>query len=99
MNAITFEELDGLTGELLPERAVLSTVIPFNNVGGGADGGSSSSAAAVGGGHGDGGGAISTSACQAQQVHGTPGLIGALGLGSNNPSNSLTCVPAATATH
>ncbi|QKW06528.1 hypothetical protein HUT18_09050 [Streptomyces sp. NA04227] len=99
MNAITFEELDGLTGELLPERAVLSTVVPFNNAGGGHDaGGASSSAVAVGGGD-NGGGALSTSACQAQQVHGTPGLVGALGLGSNNPSNSLTCVPAATATH
>lgn len=42
-------------------------------------------------------GAVSTSACQATHAEGTPGLVGALGLGSNNPSSSLTCVPAATA--
>ncbi|AJE81239.1 MULTISPECIES: hypothetical protein [Streptomyces] len=99
MNAITFEELDGLTGELLPERAVLSTVVPFNNAGGHDGGGSSSSAVALGGGDSGNHGAISSSACQAQQVHGTPGLVGALGLGSNNPSASLTCVPTSLATY
>ncbi|UUU33861.1 hypothetical protein JIX56_30685 [Streptomyces sp. CA-210063] len=34
MSKITFEELDGLTGEMLPERSVLSTFAP----GGGNDG-------------------------------------------------------------
>lgn len=99
MSNISFEELEGLTGEMLPERQVLSTVVPFNNVGGGhgADGGSSasSSAVALGGGGSDQNG-ITSSACQAERVHGTPGLIGALGLGSNNPSSGMTCVPSST---
>lgn len=100
MNAITFDELDGLTGEVLPERAVLSTVIPFNNLGAGHDGGGSSSSSAVAlGGDSANHGAISNSACQAQQVQGTPGLLGSLGLGSNNPSTGLTCVPTSLATY
>ncbi|WP_200306573.1 hypothetical protein [Streptomyces adelaidensis] len=37
MSKITFEELDGLTGEMLPERSVLSTFAPVNG-GGGNDG-------------------------------------------------------------
>ncbi|BBC36237.1 hypothetical protein SGFS_075310 [Streptomyces graminofaciens] len=36
MSKITFEELDGLTGEMLPERSVLSTFAPVH--GGGNDG-------------------------------------------------------------
>ncbi|OEV04756.1 hypothetical protein [Streptomyces oceani] len=100
MSKISFEELDGLTGEMLPERSVLSTVVPFNNMGGAdaADGGSSSAAAAAaGGGHGGGDqNGIQSAACQSERVHGTPGLTGSLGLGSNNPSSGVTCVPGAT---
>jgi hypothetical protein len=36
VSKISFEELDALAGEMLPERAVLSTVVPFH--GGGNDG-------------------------------------------------------------
>ncbi|MET9443061.1 hypothetical protein [Streptomyces sp. NPDC006610] len=95
MSKISFEELDVLAGEMLPERAVLSTVVPFNNWGGGgSEGGSSSSAAAVaGGGHGGDQNGISSSACHVQETDGTPGLLGSLGLGSNNPSQSMTCMP------
>ncbi|GHF10382.1 hypothetical protein GCM10017786_50070 [Amycolatopsis deserti] len=92
--------LADLTGEVLPERAVLGVVAtPFS----GGSSASSSSAAAAGGNTViyDGGnhGAVSTSACQATHAEGTPGLVGSLGLGSNNPSESLTCVPASTATY
>jgi hypothetical protein len=101
VSKISFEELDGLTGEMLPERSVLSTVVPFNNWGGGdahGQGGSSSSssAAAFGGASSDQNGIVAN-ACQAQRVDGTPGLLGALGLGSNNPSSGVTCVPGSTA--
>jgi hypothetical protein len=100
VSKISFEELDGLTGEMLPERSVLSTVVPFNNWGGSGDGhggsSSSSSAAAFGGANSDQNGIVAN-ACQAERVHGTPGLLGALGLGSNNPSSALTCVPGSTA--
>jgi hypothetical protein len=101
MSKISFEELDVLAGEMLPERAVLSTVVPFNNWGGaGSEGGSSSSAAAAAAGGGHGGGdqnGIVSSACHVQETDGTPGLLGALGLGSNNPSQSVTCLPSNTA--
>ncbi|MGX1501720.1 UNVERIFIED_CONTAM: hypothetical protein RKD43_000345 [Streptomyces graminofaciens] len=92
MSKISFEELDVLAGEMLPERAVLSTVVPFNNWGGG---GSSSSAVAIAPAASDQNG-ITSSACTVQEVDGTPGLLGALGLGSNNPSSGMTCVPSST---
>jgi hypothetical protein len=97
MSTISFEELDGLSGELLPERSVLSVVTPFNNAGGGGHGGGSSSSAAAFGGDGGHGGAISSSACQAPNNQGTAGLVGALGLGAQIPNSSLTCAPASTA--
>ncbi len=99
---ISFEELDLLAGEVLPERTVLSTVTtPFNNVGagGGGDGGSSSAAAAAAGGGGADQGTTALSACQSNQTPGTPGLLGSLGLGSANPSSSVTCTPAAISGH
>ncbi|ALC25082.1 hypothetical protein ACH46N_10510 [Streptomyces pristinaespiralis] len=97
MSQISFEELDVLAGEMLPERAVLSTVVPFNNWGGGGSegGGSSSSAVAIAPAASDQNG-ITSSACTVQEVDGTPGLVGALGLGSNNPSSGMTCMPSST---
>lgn len=82
--SFSYADLDQLTGEVLPERAVLSTVVtPFNNGGMG------------GGDHG----ATVSSACQSTHHEGTPGLLGSLGLGSNNPSQNLACTPAAIASH
>jgi hypothetical protein len=92
MSAISFAELDVLTGELLPERAVLSTVNPMGAMGGhghghghGHDGGSSSSSssssAVVVGGGGSSHSALVSSACQA--VNGYHG-------------GALACVPGTT---
>ncbi|WP_127356211.1 hypothetical protein [Actinacidiphila soli] len=93
MPDIGYEELNALSGELLPGRTLLSIVlISYDN---------SSHPTynfPAGGGH-KGGGATVVYACQAESVHGTPGLLGSLGLGSNNPSSSMTCVPAAVTTH
>jgi hypothetical protein len=93
MSDIGYEELNTLSAELLPGRTLLSIVLltvdnsshPTYNFSGGDGQG--------------GGGATVVYACQAQRVDGTPGLLGSLGLGSNNPSNSVTCVPAAVTTH
>ncbi|WP_127356210.1 hypothetical protein [Actinacidiphila soli] len=85
MSKISFEELDGLTGEMLPERSVLSTLAaPFHGWGGG-EGGAAS----------DQNGIVSN-ACQSQNITGTPGLTTLL-FGSNVPSSSLTCMPGSTA--
>ncbi|MEU0598381.1 hypothetical protein ABZ484_09030 [Streptomyces sp. NPDC006393] len=84
MSAISFAELDALTGELLPERSVLSTLNPMGVMGGhggGSSSSSSSSASAVSGGGGGHHGALVSSACQAVSGH---------------HSSTLTCVPATT---
>ncbi|MGA8116589.1 MAG: hypothetical protein WCA46_23365 [Actinocatenispora sp.] len=81
MSAISFEELDQLAGEMLPERAVLSTVTPFA---GGPEGGGN--LAIADGGHS---GPTISSACQAVNNGPLAGMLGG--------SNSLTCVPAAIA--
>ncbi|MEU8549063.1 hypothetical protein [Streptomyces roseoverticillatus] len=109
-NAISFEELDTVAGEVLPERTVMGIVAtplagPYGDGdgGSGAGAGSSSSASASGGGvyapaphdHGT----VALSACQAVDRQGTPGLFGSLGLPSTNPTTSMTCIPAAVASH
>lgn len=80
--AISYADLDLVSGELLPERAVMSTVM--TPVTGGTEAHIEEDGWAM-------------FACQSTKTDGTPGLVGSLGLGSNNPSNSLTCVPAAIA--
>ncbi|MFF4159001.1 hypothetical protein [Streptomyces sp. NPDC001678] len=109
ISAISFEELDRIAGEVLPERTVMGVIAtPLNLVGpgdpgAGAASGSSSSAAATGGGvfapvphdHGT----TMLSACQSIDRQGTPGLLGSLGLGSENPTASVVCTPAAVASH
>ncbi|MEV5240715.1 hypothetical protein AB0K89_16680 [Streptomyces cinnamoneus] len=109
-NAISFEELDAIAGEVLPERTVMGIVAtPFNALSAGPDGGagagsaSSSSAANAGGGvyapaPSDHGTTI-LSSCQSIDRQGTPGLLGSLGLGSEQPTNSVTCTPAAISSH
>lgn len=101
---ISIADLDQLAGEVMPERAVLSTVsTPFNNAGGGAhagsDGSASSAAAAAGGGDGGHHGATAINSCQGTVSQGTPGLLGSLGLGSNNPNSTFTCTPGAVASY
>ncbi|MBT2387720.1 hypothetical protein [Streptomyces sp. ISL-11] len=111
-NAISFEELDTVTGEMLPERTVMGIVAtPLALAGPGGDGGSgagagsssSSSATASGGGvfapaPSDHGTTV-LSACQSVDRPGTPGLLGSLGLPSTAPTTSVTCTPAAISSH
>ncbi|MGA8116665.1 MAG: hypothetical protein WCA46_23770 [Actinocatenispora sp.] len=81
MSAISFEELTQLAGELLPERAVLSTITPL-----GAPEHGGPNVAIVGG--GDDHAPTVSSACQA---------VANDGLATLAPTSSLTCTPAAIA--
>lgn len=109
VNAISFEELADIAGEVLPERTVMGVIAtPLGLAdpgpsGAGAGAGSSSSAAATGGGvfapvphdHGT----TMLSACQSGGHEGTPGLLGeVVGLG-RQPAAFMTCVPAAVSSH
>lgn len=77
-------ELDALTGEILPERTVLSV----------ATSGMAPPGYVVHDGHG---GSVYY-ACQTTSTPGSQGLIGALGLGYP-PSSTTTCMPAAIISH
>ncbi len=98
---VSFEELDHLAGEVLPERTVMSlvSVAALNTGAGAGSAGDSSSSSASAGGGGDHQGTTALSACQSNATPGTPGLLGSLGLGSANPSSSVTCTPAAVSGH
>jgi hypothetical protein len=98
VSKISFEELDGLTGEMLPERSVLSTLAaPFHGWGGGEGGSDSSSAAAAFGGHGasDKSG-FASNVCSSQQQGADKGLLG-LGLASTPATSQITCAPGSVA--
>ncbi|MEU2872294.1 hypothetical protein ABZ769_24300 [Streptomyces olivoreticuli] len=109
-NAISFEELGNVTGEVLPERTVMgimATPLGFGDGDGGSGSGAgsaSSSSASAGGGvvnapaPSDHGTTI-LSSCQSIDRQGTPGLFGSLGLGSENPAANVTCTPAAISSH
>ncbi|ALC18426.1 hypothetical protein ACH46N_22280 [Streptomyces pristinaespiralis] len=86
MDDIGYPELNALCAEFLPPRTMLSLITIDNS--------STTYQYHFPEGGGDGNSQVAF-ACQSERVHGTPGLIGSLGLGSNNPSSSLTCVPAA----
>lgn len=86
--SISFEELDGFAGEVLPERAVMSTVVtPIVTPN------AAPNAAPYGGGYE--GGATVVSACQSTNTLATGGLVGALGLSPNAQQTNLQCTPAA----
>ena len=88
MKSYSYTELDKLVGEVLPERAVLSTLL----IGGGDnDNGNFNLNANHGGGGHDGGTTAVVPNCQAINNNPQGGLIGALGLSSNNPTSSFTC--------
>ncbi|QXJ21586.1 hypothetical protein AGRA3207_002455 [Actinomadura graeca] len=88
MKSFSYTELDKLAGEILPERAVLSTLL----VGGGSDNDNENlNFNHGGGGHGHGGTTAVVPNCQSNINHSQGGLIGALGLSSENPSTSFTC--------
>jgi hypothetical protein len=91
MSAISYEVLDKLTGELLPERTVLGAVSTAfsNGLGGGSWGGFDEGTTVV-------------SACQATNAPATPGLMGGFGWGAISPSSSITsftCIPAVVVSH
>jgi hypothetical protein len=88
MAAVSYEELDQLVCELLPERTVLSLInASFTNV----NYTTYTFPAHGGGGHGT----TVAYACQATNSPGTSGLLASLGLASQNPYSSMTCMPAA----
>ncbi|MFI9718518.1 hypothetical protein ACIHFE_02530 [Streptomyces sp. NPDC052396] len=87
-SAITFEELDRMSGELLPMRTVLSSVSPP-----GAD--HPLYRMLVRSEHGT----TVAYACQYRQEPGSPGLLAALGLASSTPGYTMTCIPAAVSSH
>lgn len=93
MGSIDFTELARLSGEVLPQRTVLSTVTSFGDGGGG--GSSSAAAAAAGGDGGAGRGSSILSACQANNTPSSGGLLGAIGIPAQNPSQNQSCIPAA----
>jgi hypothetical protein len=86
MKSFSYTELDKLAGEVLPERAVLSTLL----VGGGSDNDNDNFNLNHGGGH-DGGTTAVVPNCQSNINHSQGGLVGALGLSSENPNTSFTC--------
>jgi hypothetical protein len=90
MDEIGYHELNLLAGEFLPPRNMLSLITIDNSS-------TTYHYDFPQGGSGDGNSTV-VFACQAERTLGTPGLLGSLGLGSNNPSSSLTCVPAAVTT-
>ncbi|MFI0739687.1 hypothetical protein ACH4PU_16605 [Streptomyces sp. NPDC021100] len=105
-NLISFEELAEVSGEVLPERTVMGIMaVPFGPGDGGAGSaaGSSSSSTAGGGGvfapppsdHGT----TMLSSCQSLDHPQTAGLLGSLGLPSQNTTTSVTCTPAAISSH
>ncbi|MFD0899665.1 hypothetical protein [Actinomadura sediminis] len=95
MKSFSYTELDMLAGEVLPERAVLSTLL----VGGGDN--ENENANLNLGGHGNDGGDDTTvvhSTCTSVNAQPQGGLVGALGLSSNNPVVSQICQPTASST-
>ncbi|WP_433467673.1 hypothetical protein ACQPZP_11175 [Spirillospora sp. CA-142024] len=87
MKSFSYTELDKLAGEVLPERAVLSTLLVAN---GGND--NDNLNLNHGGGHGDGTTAV-VSTCQSQQTRADSGLLQLIGLHAQNDASSLTCTP------
>ncbi|MCP2334692.1 hypothetical protein [Actinomadura rupiterrae] len=86
MKAYSNADLDLLAGELLPERAVLST-LPMS---GGGDSYNNNNA----GGFGYGGGStVVTNACQSNITRSDSGLLQLVGLHAQNDASSFTCAP------
>ncbi|TDC56015.1 hypothetical protein E1281_09325 [Actinomadura sp. KC345] len=87
MKSFSYTELDEMVGEILPERAVLSTLL----VGGGSENENANLNLNHGGGGHDGGTTAVVPQCQSNINHSQGGLVGALGLSSENPNTSFTC--------
>ncbi|MDL4771989.1 MULTISPECIES: hypothetical protein [Thermomonosporaceae] len=87
MKSFSYAELDLLAGEVLPERAVLSTVMA------GVPGDSYNNNNAGGSGHDGGGSTIVSNACQSNISRPDSGLLQLVGLHAQNDASSFTCVP------
>ncbi|XRQ04372.1 hypothetical protein ACN3XK_48540 [Actinomadura welshii] len=90
MKSFSYTELDALTGEILPERAVLSTLL----VGGGENENENANLN-LGGGHGgdDAGTTIVQNSCVSSIENQNAGLLSALGIASQNPNVDHSCLP------
>lgn len=86
MKSFSYTELDKLAGEVLPERAVLSTLL----VGGGEN-----ENVNVNHGGGNGGTTAIMNACQSQQTRPDSGLLQLVGLHAQTDASSQSCVPGA----
>lgn len=83
--SVTFNDLDHMAAEVLPERTVLSVIVTPPGGGGAID---------------SGGGTAMMSTCTTTTTYHEPGLLGVLGLGINNvPVTTTTCTPSAIATN
>ena len=95
---ISLGDLDLLAGEVLPERTVLSTLVPpFFGSGADADAGAGAGAASGSGAEANNYGGNSAnvlSSCVNQQQAGNNGLVGGL-IAPTPPSSSQLCTPAA----
>ena len=87
---VSFDELDQMAAEVLPERTVMCVVAGAA----GGDGGSSAAAAAGGGDDG----ATMLSSCTTTTSYTNPGVLGIAGAQYNTgPQTTTTCTPAAVA--
>jgi hypothetical protein len=101
---ISYEQLDRLDGELLPERIVLSVAGAGMAPGSGCQATYTPASPTVLGALGlvpedPGSAGVSCGpgeVCQMAYYPGSQGLLGALGLGAQNPGAVITCVPART---
>ncbi|NKZ04715.1 hypothetical protein [Actinomadura latina] len=90
MKSFSYTELDLLAGEVLPERAVLSTLL----VGGGGDDDNHNFNLNAGHGGGDDDSTtIVQNSCVSTNNQQNAGLLSALGLASQNPTSTHSCLP------
>ncbi|GHF24913.1 hypothetical protein GCM10010218_01960 [Streptomyces mashuensis] len=93
-SAVTFGELDRLSGDELPPRIALSDLLPLGTAGAPATD-QPVYPTLVRTEHG----ATVAYACQYRQNPGSPGLLVALGLAPSSPGYTSTCIPAAISSH
>ncbi|WP_396445659.1 hypothetical protein [Actinomadura sp.] len=89
MKSFSYTELDLLAGEVLPERAVLSTLL----VGGGDDTDNHNFNLNAGHGGGDDSTVLSQQSCSVVNNQQNAGLLSALGVASQNPTSTHSCLP------
>lgn len=85
-SSVTFLELAQVSGELLPDRLLMSSVVP-PLAGGGAAGAPEAA-----------GGTTVYYACQLTQNPGPPPLLALVGLAPSSPGYTISCIPAVVST-